>query len=166
MRLKGTEKSRRQSTQNNTPSQQSASGATGEDMAIASSIMALTEDMEKVQKEMARNAADQQRQISTIKEKNNNIQTQFENEKQSTAASQKKAVAQAEIKAEALNTLQAVENTVSEKMQDLHCNKLLIQNKDTEIAELNTQKQAKQAAIEEVQRQIAEQRQETKQARS
>ena len=59
VRLKGTEKEKRQSTQNATPTQ-SAAGATGEDMAIASSIMALTEDMEKVQKEMAKNQTDQQ----------------------------------------------------------------------------------------------------------
>ena len=53
VRLKGAEK-RKQSTRN-TPA------ATGEDISMASSIMALQEDMDKVQKESVSNAADQQK---------------------------------------------------------------------------------------------------------
>ena len=128
--------------------------------------MALTEDMEKVQKEMAKNQTDQQRQIATIKEKNNNIQTQFENEKQSTAASQKKYAAQAELKQEATQKLATIQNTVRAKMEDLHCNKLMILNKESEITDINTQKAASQASIEDVQSQIAQQKEETKQVRT
>jgi len=69
VRLKGAEKRKQQSTRNNTPA------ATGEDITMASSIMQLQEDMEKLQKESVQNANEQQKQISALTTKNNNMQT-------------------------------------------------------------------------------------------
>ena len=118
MRLKGAEKRKQQSTRNNTPA------ATGEDITMASSIMQLQEDMEKLQKESVQNANEQQKQISALTTKNNNMQTQYENAKQATTLSQKKAKEHLDIKAEKMAQIVVIQNTVQEKEQDLHCNKM------------------------------------------
>lgn len=67
---------------------------------MASSIMQLQEDMEKLQKESVQNAKEQQNQIQALTTKNNNMQTQYENAKQATGLSQKKAKEQLEFKTE------------------------------------------------------------------
>ena len=87
---------------------------------MASSIMQLQEDMEKLQKESVQNANEQQKQISALTTKNNNMQTQYENAKQATTLSQKKAKEHLDIKAEKMAQIVVIQNTVQEKEQDLH----------------------------------------------
>lgn len=71
--------------------------------------------MELLQKEQDKNAADYARQIKELSQKNNHMQTQFENAKQATWLAQSKGKEQMEQIAETSNQLETVHKTVTER---------------------------------------------------
>lgn len=74
--------------------------------------MALEEDIEKLMKEQKQNQTDQKKQIDQLTEKNNTMQTKFENAKQQTYLAQEKAREQASLKAEAEQKIAVMQKTV------------------------------------------------------
>jgi len=88
---------------------------TSQDVTIASSIMQLEEDMDKLQKEQEQNARDHQAQIKKLTKKNNDMQTQFENAKMATAMAQNKAKEAFEKKAATMEEIKNIEKTIEER---------------------------------------------------
>lgn len=82
-----------------------------------------------------------------LQQKNNNMQTQFENAKIATAHAQAKAKDFTEKKAEAQAKVQVLQKTVQEKEQDINCNKITITNKDFEITKLTKSRDDQQIAV-------------------
>ena len=52
-------------------------------------------------------------------------------------------------KKEVLAQIDVVSKTISEKQQDLNCNRITLKNKDNEIETLNSQQADKQKSIDE-----------------
>ena len=143
--LKGAEKVRRQASTRNTPGLAAANSA--EDLASNSAMIKLQEEMENLQKDIEKNQGDHTRLIKDLNEKNNDMQTAFENAKQSTTLAQKKYKDESDRYIEAEQELKKITKTISERQEQFNINQDRLKVKEREITKLSKIKDEKQAEL-------------------
>lgn len=145
--MKGAEKVRRQASTRNTPGLAAANSA--EDLASNSAMIKLQEEMENLQKDIEKNQGDHTRLIKDLNEKNNDMQTAFENAKQSTTLAQKKYKDESDRYIEAEQELKKITKTISERQEQFNINQDRLKVKEREITKLSKIKDEKQAELDE-----------------
>lgn len=121
-----------------------------------SSLVTLLEDYERLKKEKQQQASESARQIQTLQQKNNKLQTDLENAKSMTSLAQRKAQDAAAAQAEAEDRIRVVRNTATEKEQDVNCNRRTVENKAKTCADLAKEIEGKESKLVELEQGLTE----------